>query len=157
MILADTSIVVEYLRTPAERVLMLLSENDAAICGVIRTEVLAGARDRAHLQRIAAALDAFAYLATSEATWDSLGENLRALRAAGLTVPLPDALIATVAIEDGVEVWTRDAHFARMHRRNAHEARETDDDSGTNCNGQPARARPGRVGGGEARSSVETG
>ena len=44
-----------------------------------------------------------------------------------------------------------------MYRRNAHEARETDDDSGGNRNGQPARARPGRVGGGEARSSVETG
>ena len=44
-----------------------------------------------------------------------------------------------------------------MYRRNAQEARETDGDSGGNRNGQPARARPGRVGGGEARSSVETG
>ena len=44
-----------------------------------------------------------------------------------------------------------------MYRRNAQEARETDVDSGGNRNGQPARARPGRVGGGEARSSEETG
>jgi hypothetical protein len=43
------------------------------------------------------------------------------------------------------------------HRRNAHEAREADDGSGGNGNGQPARVRPGRVGGGEARSSVEAG
>jgi len=114
MILADTSVIVEYLRAPTGRVLTLLSENDAAICGVIRTEVLAGARDPAHLQRIATALDAFGYLSTSERIWDALGDNLRALRAAGLTVPLADALIATVAIEHGVEVWTRDAHFARM-------------------------------------------
>jgi len=44
-----------------------------------------------------------------------------------------------------------------MYRRNAHEARETEGDSGGNRNGQPARARSGRIGGGEARSSVETG
>jgi hypothetical protein len=44
-----------------------------------------------------------------------------------------------------------------MYRRNAHEARETDDDGGGDRNGQPVRARPGRVGDGEARSSVETG
>jgi len=44
-----------------------------------------------------------------------------------------------------------------MHRRNAYEAREADDDSGGNRNGQPARVRFGRVGGGEARNSVETG
>jgi hypothetical protein len=44
-----------------------------------------------------------------------------------------------------------------MYRRNAHQARETDDDSGSRRNEQPVRARPGRVGGGEARSSVETG
>jgi hypothetical protein len=43
------------------------------------------------------------------------------------------------------------------HRRNAHEAREADADSGGNRNGQPARARPGRVGGGEARRSEEAG
>jgi hypothetical protein len=44
-----------------------------------------------------------------------------------------------------------------MHRRNTHEARETDGDSGGNRNGQPARARLGHVGGGEARTSVEAG
>ena len=44
-----------------------------------------------------------------------------------------------------------------MPGRNAHEAREADDDSGGNRNGQPARVRPGRVGGGEARTSDEAG
>ncbi len=44
-----------------------------------------------------------------------------------------------------------------MYRRNADKAWETDDDSGGNRNGQPVRVRPGRIGGGEARSSVETG
>jgi len=38
-----------------------------------------------------------------------------------------------------------------MHRRNAHEAREADDDCGGNRNGQPARARSGRSSNGANR------
>ena len=44
-----------------------------------------------------------------------------------------------------------------MYRRNAQEAREADVDGGGNRNGQPARARSGRVGGGEVRRSEEAG
>lgn len=44
--------------------------------------------------------------------WAALGRNLSALRAHGITVPFPDALIATVAIENDLELWTRDAHFS---------------------------------------------
>ena len=29
-------------------------------------------------------------------------------------MPLSDALIATLAIENGFEVWTRDGHFERI-------------------------------------------
>ena len=66
---------------------------------------------------------------------------------------------ANVAEEDS-DNRTLQIHRGRddsMYRRNAHQARETDDDSGGNRNGQPVRARSGRVGGGGARSSVETG
>ena len=61
---------------------------------------------------------------------------------------------------EGSDKRTAPFHRGRddgMHRRNAQEAREADDDSRGNGNGQPVRVRPGRVGGGEARSSVETG
>jgi len=44
-----------------------------------------------------------------------------------------------------------------MHRRKAHEPREAERDGGGNRNGKPARDRPGRLGDGEARKSVEAG
>ncbi len=43
MILVDTSVLVDYLRLPSDRVLHLFEENEAAICGVIRAEMPAGA------------------------------------------------------------------------------------------------------------------
>ena len=114
MIIVDTSVLVDYLRSPTDRVLGLLEMNAAAICGVTRAEVLAGARNSAHLDRIAHSLDALGQVAIGEEIWDLLGKNLSLLRAAGVTVPLADALIATLAVASGLELWTRDAHFARM-------------------------------------------
>jgi hypothetical protein len=43
-------------------------------------------------------------------------KNLAKLRANGLTVPFPDAVIATLGMENDLEVWARDAHFPAMQR-----------------------------------------
>jgi predicted nucleic acid-binding protein len=42
MILVDTSVLVDYLRAPTDRVLQVLETHTAAVCGVIRAEILAG-------------------------------------------------------------------------------------------------------------------
>ena len=114
MILIDTSVLVDYLRSPTDRALRLFEQNEAAICGVTRAEVLAGARKPADLDRIARSLDVLGQVGIAEGLWDVLGKNLSLLRAAGTTVPFADALIATLAIENGLELWTRDIHFARI-------------------------------------------
>jgi predicted nucleic acid-binding protein len=114
MILVDTSVIVDYLRTRDNRLLGLFVQHDGAICGVIRAEVLHGRRDAAHRQQLVNALNAFHQLPTPEAIWDEVGANLAALRAAGVTVPFADAVITTVAITNGIELWTRDAHFTRI-------------------------------------------
>jgi predicted nucleic acid-binding protein len=46
--------------------------------------------------------------------WDTVGDSLAVLRAGGVTVPFPDAVIATLGISLGVEVWTRDKQFVLM-------------------------------------------
>jgi predicted nucleic acid-binding protein len=33
-----------------------------------------------------------------------------------VTVPFPDALIATLAIAENLELWTRDLHFTQIQR-----------------------------------------
>ena len=114
MILIDTSVLVDYLRSPTDHALRLLEKNVAAICGMTRAEILAGARDPADLDRIAAGLDVLEQVVIVEEVWDLLGKNLSRLRSSGVTVPLADAMIAAVAIENDLELWTRDAHFLRI-------------------------------------------
>jgi predicted nucleic acid-binding protein len=116
MILADTSVVVEFLRTADPKLRGIIAGEPAAVCGVTRAEVLHGARDPAHRLRLTTALNLFAQVPFPEALWDRAGDHAAELRRRGVTVPFADVLITTVAIENGVELWTRDAHFGLVQR-----------------------------------------
>jgi predicted nucleic acid-binding protein len=116
MILADTTVAIEFLRTPTPRLLKIIQDNHAAICGVTVAETYAGAKGAADFARFMAALGVFSNVAIPETTWDALGRNLYSLRRSGITVPFADALLATLAIENDLELWTRDAHFATIQR-----------------------------------------
>jgi predicted nucleic acid-binding protein len=45
-----------------------------------------------------------------------VGDHLAELRRNGLTVPVPDAVIATLGMHLDIEVWSRDPHFPSMQR-----------------------------------------
>ena len=114
MILAETTIVVDFLRAPTPRLLKIIQDHQAAICGVTRAEIYCGARAPIDINRFDAALSVFTEIAIPADIWPRLGTNLSALATRGITVPFPDALIATVAIENNLEVWHHDAHFPLM-------------------------------------------
>jgi predicted nucleic acid-binding protein len=114
MILVDTGVLVDYLRTKDAKLDSLFRSLPVAVCGVIRAELLAGARDAAARQHVVAFLAPFLYVPMPEGWWDLVGDNLRTLRANGITVPFPDAVIATVGMESGMEVWARDPHYRTM-------------------------------------------
>ncbi len=61
-------------------------------------------------------LNTLGSLPTPENIWDDVGDLLRVLRSHGVTVPFPDAVLASLAIANGMELWTRDAHFVLMQR-----------------------------------------
>lgn len=111
MILVDSTVVIDYLRTADAKLVSVFRIHDAAICGATRAEVLNGTRSPSHRTQLINALNTFKQLSFPEALWDNLGDNLRALRAAGVTVPFADVIIATVAIENDVELWARDNQF----------------------------------------------
>lgn len=111
MTLVDTSVMIDGLRRPDPRMQSLFASAQVALCGVTRAEVLHGARDAAELQRLNASLDAFPQVPFPEHFWAAAGANLYALRSAGISVPFADALIATVALENDLELWTRDNQF----------------------------------------------
>ena len=114
MILADAGIVIAYLRGNDTKLVRLADTLPLAVCGVTQAEVLHGVRSPAERIDTVALLDSFLQVATPEAIWDASGDNLAMLRAAGVSVPFPDAILATLAIALGIELWVRDKHFPAM-------------------------------------------
>ena len=111
MILADTTVVLDYLTAPTVRMVKIIRRHGAAICGVTLAEVYAGARSPADFQRYDASLSVFGLVPIPKKIWPSLGRNLALLAGKGVTVPFPDAVIATVALANDLELWHHDRHF----------------------------------------------
>ena len=86
------------------------------ICGATLAEIYAGARSPADFKKYDKSLSVFRRVAIPKKIWPSLGRNLALLAAKGTTVPFPDALIATVALENDLELWHLDRHFPDIHK-----------------------------------------
>jgi len=114
--LVDTGVVIAYLRSGDPALLGLFQSLPGPVCGTTRAEVLHGTRNPADRGRLGTVLDAFVQVPTPESVWDAVGDLVAALRAAGVTVPFNDAVIAAVAVAAGVGLWTRDAHFRLIQR-----------------------------------------
>jgi len=97
MILVDTSILIGAIRAAdPSKIIDLLRRHGGAACGVVRAELLHGARSQAERQKALAMLSTLGTLQTLETIWDQVGDNPSGLRGRGVTVPLPNALIATL-------------------------------------------------------------
>ena len=105
MILVDASVLIDFLRTKHPKLDSLLRSLPVAVCGVTRAEILAGSRNPSDRRRLLAFLRPFQHVAITDSTWDQVGDNLAALYARGISVPFPDAVIATLGIENDIEVW----------------------------------------------------
>ena len=91
-----------------------------AICDPVRMEVLAGARDEAHLRQLRGLLARATVLPTGTADYESAAALYRACRRRGETVrKLVDCLIAAVAVRESVPILHADADFAVLDRHTA--------------------------------------
>jgi predicted nucleic acid-binding protein len=111
MILADTTLVIDYLRSPTQAMVKIIQVYQAAICGATLAEVYAGARSPSHFKKYDSALTVFRSVSIPKSIWPKLGKNLALLASKGVVVPFADALIATVALEKNLELWHHDRHF----------------------------------------------
>jgi hypothetical protein len=74
-----------------------------AICGATGAQILAGARSTIDRNKLTLFLGRFHQAQTPESWWGSVGENLAALNARGLSVPFGDAVIVTVGMESDIQ------------------------------------------------------
>jgi predicted nucleic acid-binding protein len=95
-----------------ERARALVQAGAAATTGIVRLELLRGARDDAQLVDLREMLESLHQLPTDERTWDEAAWIGQRLRRAGRSVPTPDLLIAAIAIQYDVVLLHRDADYA---------------------------------------------
>jgi predicted nucleic acid-binding protein len=115
--LIDTSIWLEVLaRGRADPNLIqradeLLAADVVAITGMVRLELLGGARTRKEYQRLDRLLSALHYIPVDEDCWDEAAHAGFGIRQQGISVPFTDLLIAAVAIRHKATLLHRDRHF----------------------------------------------
>lgn len=114
MILADSSILIDWQRVPAIRTRQIVRAQNAGICGVTVTELLTGARNPLERQKTMTLLSAFRPVKVEDPVWELAGDISSALRVRGTPMKLPDIVIAATAIHHGMPLWTRDAHFSQV-------------------------------------------
>ena len=117
MILADTSAWVEFLRATGSdanlRLRALIEGDQLVTTDVVLMEVLAGARDDAHRDRLRALLARCEFVPiTGPRDYEDAADIYRACRQAGHTVrALTVCLIASVAMRAGLSVLHTDRDF----------------------------------------------
>jgi predicted nucleic acid-binding protein len=116
MILIDTSVLIDYLRTKDPLLWQKLQTFAPLVCGLVRAEILAGARNPADRARLITTVNSFGQVTFDESWWDLVGDNAALFRANGIAVPISDVLIATAATANNLELWTRDSHFVLMQK-----------------------------------------
>ena len=114
MILTDCSVLVAYQRGRDAKLNALVPTLQVVVCGATVSEALGGSRTPAEWAGTVAVHGRFQTIPTPEPIWLLHAEHLAALRRAGLAVPYPDVLVATVGIHHNIDVWARDHHFPMM-------------------------------------------
>lgn len=99
-----------------ERVDTLLASDRVAITGMVRLELLGGARSEADYRRLSEMLSALHRLPVTDEHWDQAAQLGFHLRRQGLSMPFTDLLIAAVALVAGATILHRDRHFDLMAR-----------------------------------------
>ena len=115
--LVDTSVWLEVLPPGRgsgdlrQRVEELLAADVVATTGMVRLELLGGARSLEEWRRLRELLSALHLLAVMEEHWDEAARLGFQLRREGVAVPFTDLLIGAVAMGSGAVVLHRDRHF----------------------------------------------
>lgn len=119
--LLDSSAWIAALRPggPGEAVAVLrewIHRKQVATTPPVIAEILQGARDEHEYRQLSQRLRALPQLACTRPVWSRAWESSFRLRRRGLTFPLMDILIASVAVEHGVTLVHADGDFEQIKK-----------------------------------------
>ena len=84
------------------------------ICWVVKAKLLVGARDEEAFERLSRDLEALEEIPITKEVW--LGAAWLGYTPWRNGIPLPDLLIAQLAIAEKLELWHADEHFEEIKR-----------------------------------------
>jgi len=89
----------------------LILKGQVLLPGIIKAELLRGAKNRKEFNRLNDSLKGLTYMPVPEGFWERLAEFSFGLFRKGITVPLTDTYIALLCIENQAAILHRDKHF----------------------------------------------
>lgn len=121
--LADTTVWIEFFRGKskvADLIEMLLTENAVCTCGVVMFELLQGIKSEGEKNKILSILATLPYFEMTQQLWRSAAEVSLSLKKHGVSLPLSDIFIATIAVENDLSIYTLDNHFTQIPNLKLH-------------------------------------
>jgi len=120
-ILVDSSVWIHYFRRSGRRQVKealteALAKGQVTMCWVVKAELLVGTADDARFRKLNSLLDALPDAPINSGVWQDAARLGADLRRGGVTVPLPDLVIAQAAMRAGIELWHADNHFEEIRK-----------------------------------------
>ena len=112
-ILVDTSIWIEYFKANKE-VLEIIHDRknyEIFIAGPIITELIQGLKTEKEKAKFSMCIDAIPKLPLNDTIWVDAGNYGNTLRRSGVTIPLADLIIFTMACKYNCSLFSLDKHF----------------------------------------------
>jgi len=115
-VLIDTSVWIDLLRTAraTEKIEALLSERRAAVCGLIVTELLRGAKGKKEVAVLGQLLDVVSYVHIAEEIYEQAGRLGSVMANRGFSIATVDLVIAQTCITGGLTLFSYDTHFQQV-------------------------------------------
>ena len=116
-VLVDTSVWIEFFKSQSkigDTLETLLKKDSVWVCGVILFELVQGIRSDSEKARIIQFLKDLNYIEMTDTLWQKAGELSCSLKIKGITLPFSDILIAAIALDKNLSVFTLDKHFEHI-------------------------------------------
>lgn len=117
-VLVDTSVWIAFFRNAdpgvSERLSGLLRKGVPAYTGLIETELRRGAKSPVELQVLRDLFRSISYVPMEEAYFTGAGDMGRTLLQKGVSVGTIDLLLAHIAIQNGIALYSLDRHFTSI-------------------------------------------
>jgi predicted nucleic acid-binding protein len=118
MVIIDTSVWIAFFKSghspEKSSVTYLLDEDRVILVGVVLSELIQGTKSNQDRQELQETLIALPYLEMTPHSWLLTGEMGARLRGKGITVGIPDLIVAALAQEYHCQVYTLDSDFRRI-------------------------------------------